>query len=283
MKVVGCWCRYRTYWLAGISKSDAGRPTSGFLPDHTCHFSLPWGQVVAPYRDPTHTLGVEVLTDLSTVRLYQDGVLVGNASINSTALGWASIRWNPAGQNLTAVCQSDDASTTLRHTMLRPGQASAILLTVDAPSEKTGTGAKLLLDGHDVALLRATIVDDRGATVVSSSANVSFSIVSGPGRVIGTHNGDDACHEPDVAPWHSAFGGLVRAIVQVTEHTDARLRDIDRDVAHVRLVDPSDGVNDRSIQIVASSDGLTSGHVTIDVSTDERHSVLAVAAKAAHE
>eukprot|EP01052_Picozoa_sp_SAG31_P002773 SAG31_NODE_100_length_25264_cov_38.715359_8_plen_267_part_00 len=181
------WRRYRTYWLAAIPKSDAGRPQAEFLPDHTCHFSLPWGQVVAPYRDPTHTLGVEVLTDLSTVKLYQDGALVGNATVNSTALGWASIRWSPAGRNLTAVCQSDDASTTLQHTMLRPGNASAIVLTIDAPHPKTGTGTKLLLDGHDVALLRATVVDAHGTAVVDSTANVSFSVVSGPGRVIGKH------------------------------------------------------------------------------------------------
>eukprot|EP01052_Picozoa_sp_SAG31_P002772 SAG31_NODE_100_length_25264_cov_38.715359_7_plen_71_part_00 len=70
----------------------------------------------------------------------------------------------------------------------------------------------------------------------------------------------------------------------MTAHTDARLRNIDRDVAHVRLVDSSDAeVHGRSIEVVASSDGLTSGHVSIGVSTDERHAVLAVAAQAAHE
>lgn len=182
-KSIAHW--YRTYWLAAIPKTDAGRPVADFLPDHTCHFSLPWGQVIAPYRDPTHTLGVEVLTDLPKVTLFQDGMPVGNASVNNSALGWASIPWTPAGRNLTAVCQSDDNATTLRHTMLKPGNASAILLTVDAPSRMTGTGTKLMLDGHDVALVRATIVDMDGTTVVDSTANVSFTVVRGPGRVIG--------------------------------------------------------------------------------------------------
>lgn len=98
-------------------------------------------------------------------------------------------------------------------------------------------------------------------------------------RGTGTHNGDDACHESDVAPRHSAFGGLVRAIVQVTEHTDTRLRGIDRDTAHVRLVKSSDKGRERAIEVEAHSDGLTSGSVTIGVTTDERHSVLAVAAQ----
>ena len=137
-------------------------------------------------------------------------------------------------------------------TIVPPGNATTVVLTVDAPSPTTGTGTALLLDGHDVALLRATIVDANGTTVFGSTANVTFEVVSGPGRVIGSHNGDDQTHEPDLGPWHSAFGGLVRGIVKVTEHSDSRLGGIDRDVAHVGLADEVEQEEqERVIEVVA--------------------------------
>ena len=46
-------------------------------------------------------------------------------------------------------------------------------------------------------------------------------MLSGPGRVQGTGNGDPHCHEPNNAPWHSAWHGLVRAVIAVTS-TSAR-------------------------------------------------------------
>jgi hypothetical protein len=116
-----------------------------------------------------------------------------------------------------------------------------------------------------------------GSPAEASAARCSIEVVSAPGRVVGTHNGDDACHEPDVAPWHSAFGGLVRAIVNLTEHTDQRLRHIDRDVARLQLAS-DDAPPLRTIEVVARSAGLESGRATIGVSTDERYGVLAVAA-----
>ena len=46
--------------------------------------------------------------------------------------------------------------------------------------------------------------------------NITFRVVSGPGRIQGTANGDPHCHEPLNAPWNSAYHGLVRAVVRVT-------------------------------------------------------------------
>lgn len=48
-----------------------------------------------------------------------------------------------------------------------------------------------------------------------AQSNVTFEIVSGPGRVIATHNGHQSNHQPNHAPYHTAFHGLVRGIVQV--------------------------------------------------------------------
>merc|ERR1712072_919464 len=87
---------------------------------------------------------------------------------------------------------------------------------MDAPSAQTGTGTALFLDGHDAALLRASVVDSEGRVMHLATDNVSFRVVSGPGFVQGTGNGDPHCHEPNNAPWHSAYHGLVRAVIRVT-------------------------------------------------------------------
>jgi hypothetical protein len=43
----------------------------------------------------------------------------------------------------------------------------------------------MLLDGQDVALIRATVVDAAGHTVHNAAHNITFEIVSGPGRIVG--------------------------------------------------------------------------------------------------
>ena len=53
---------------------------------------------------------------------------------------------------------------------------------------------------------------------VGSPLNISFSIVSGPGRVIGVGNGDPVSHERNKASWRTTYYGLARAVVQVTEN-----------------------------------------------------------------
>merc|ERR1719188_1902984 len=128
---------------------------------------------------------------------------------------WLSVPWEE-GSLVAKALDGDGAvvTTAARHTV--KGPAKALVLTIDAPSHLTGTGGALLLDGQDAALLRASVVDARGTVVRSSSHNISFQVVSGPGRVQGAHNGDPHCYEPNDAPWHSAYHGLVRAVIRVT-------------------------------------------------------------------
>ena len=45
--------------------------------------------------------------------------------------------------------------------------------------------------------------------------NITFTVLSGPGFVQGTGNGDPHNQEPNNAPWHTAYHGLVRAVVRV--------------------------------------------------------------------
>lgn len=122
--------------------------------------------------------------------------------------------WVPG--KLTAVARDSAGkvvATMERHTN---GKAAKLELSIDAPAAATGTGTAVLLDGHDAALLRASVVDDNGRVMHLATNNITFRVVSGPGVVQGTGNGDPHCHEPNNAPWHSAYHGLVRGVIKVT-------------------------------------------------------------------
>ena len=75
----------------------------------------------------------------------------------------------------------------------------------------------------------------QGRVVPSASNNITFSIVSGPGRIIGVGNGDPFCYEPNKASWRSAYHGLARVVIWVIQnvamcsHERRRLREIDRE------------------------------------------------------
>jgi hypothetical protein len=167
--------------------------------------------------------------------------------------------------------------------------AVAIQLSIDAPSAMTGTGTALVLDGQDVGMLRASIVDGAGRVVPSATHNVSFIIKSGPGRVLGVGNGDPTNHEPNQAAWRSAYHGLVRGIIQVTADSASpewhrrALAEVDIDGGVRTQIHTGAGQNDEpgaAIVVEASADGLSTGSVTVPVSSDmAAHSVLAVAAR----
>lgn len=96
--------------------------------------------------------------------------------------------------------------------------------------ETTGAPAKLLLrpsqasiaaDGEDVSAVTIEVHDSQGRIVPTASNQLSFKL-TGPGRMIGTGNGDPSCKEadrpalPDSAG-RSAFNGLCMVIVQTTK------------------------------------------------------------------
>lgn len=179
--------------------------------------------------------------------------------------------------------------TLATHTRLTVGKVTAIRLQLDAPSEITGTGAAMMADGQDVALIRATLVDARGLHVNSAADSVTFRVVSGGGRVVGTHNGDPTTHENNHAPTHAAYHGLVRCVVMSTVDASspawhrARLQQIDVDSDHgmTRIVGPHDAFANDDIIVEASAPGLPSARIHVPVSTSPADSVLAVAERSA--
>ncbi len=227
---------------------------------------------------------IQAYTNAQMAELIVNGKSFGKAEVDWQ--GWAE--WNGvpfSTGKITANALDSQNEAKASHTVETAGPPAKVQTRIDVPSETTGTGSKLVLDGQDAGMISAVIVDANGAVVPSSSANVTFRIVSGPGRIIGVGNGDPSCHEPNQVPWRSAYHGLARAIVQVTQdHSSSSLRrkrlmqiDCDGGIrTHVLL--PEDTTADDAIVVEASVDGLGTSTVSIPVTSDEyTHGVLAVA------
>ena len=278
---------YRMNWLFREPDTSASKP----FPTGSAHAV----RIVQDWESPpSGTLDINAYSDLPEVELRVNGRALqrralGDATSGRTFAEWRGVPFS-AG-NLTAVGYDSAGVAQATHTVRTAGAAVAIQLSLDVPSQSTGTGSALVLDGRDTGLVRATIVDGDGHVVTRSATgtnNVSFEIVSGPGRIVGTNNGDPSSHEPNQVSWHSAFHGLVRAVVRVTEVNDgpsrhwhrSRLAQIDVEAGSTRVLASS--ARAAPIVVRASSPGLLAATVEIPTSSDAgRDSVLAVARSAA--
>ena len=238
-------------------------------------------------NDNANTRTVHVYTNAPMAELFINGKSQGVQQL--VWQGWAE--WNViySSGNLTATALSDQHSIMATHTVLTSDTPSKIMAYLDVPNEETGTGSALLLNGQDSGMVSAAILDSNGRVVHSASHNVTFSIVSGPGRIIGVGNGNPACHEANQVSWRSAYHGLARVIVQVTENHatlpehQQRLIQIDRDGGirtHIQdpRVQPANFAD--GIVVEVSAPGAGSSTVIIPVSTNcDLHDVVKVAKK----
>jgi len=108
---------------------------------------------------------------------------------------------------LTATAYNAAGSTIATQTTQTSGSAASVSLNFDAGS------SSISADGQDVSLVTASILDSNGRLVPTATNLVSFG-VQGPGTILGVGNGDPGCIEPDKGASRSAFGGLVRILVQ---------------------------------------------------------------------
>lgn len=238
-------------------------------------------------NDNANTRTVHVYTNAPMAELFINSKSQGVQQL--VWQGWAE--WNVicSSGNLTATALSDQHSIMATHTVLTSGTLSKIMAYLDVPNEETGTGSALLLNGQNSDMINATILDSNGWVVHSESHNGTFSIVSGPGRIIGVGNGNPACHEPNQVSWKSAYHGLTWVIVQVTENHPTlpehrqSLIQIDRDGGiHTHIQDPrikpANFADDIVVEV--SAPGVGSSTVIIPVSTDyDLHDVVKIAKK----
>lgn len=171
---------YRSWWLGNISADDAGRPPLA----NTSSFA----RIVESWRNSTNgSRVIHVYTNAPLARISvaaPNGTVVFSAGpVPSPPFGavlFPAVPFSPG--TLTAEGLASDGSTVLASDSARSwGAPAALVLSLDAPSLATGTGdGALLLDGGDVALVRATVVDAAGNPCEDATSNITFT-VSAPG------------------------------------------------------------------------------------------------------
>lgn len=212
---------------------------------------------------------------------------VGRVYVTCRSLPPAAVPFEPG--TLTAVALDSHGRAVATAERKTNGKPAGLTLAVDSPSELTGTGTHLLLDGQDAALLRASVVDDSGRVVVLADINISFRVIRGPGVIQGTHNGDPHSRLPNDSPHYPAYHGLVRAVVRVTSVAGrpaaerALLAGVEvRGPMAPRSRGEAQGESevDAAIVVEAYSPGYAPAVVSIPVSTDpDRAGVMAAASK----
>lgn len=284
MKAGASW--FRAWWLSNITASDAGRPP---LPAAASAFTVHLVEQWAPPKNGSNnTRTLHVYTNAPLTRIVVNGVASAVQPVPFFEYAtFSGVVFAPG--NITAEAIAADGTTVLAsHTRKSWGQPSSIILSLDAPSVATGTGSAVYLDGGDVALVRATVVDVVGNICADATPNITFGVSQGPGRVWGVGNGDPACQEPSHAPWRTAYHGLARAIVRVT--LAATGSDADRALLAAVNTDAGASAESSSILIggatppaaiivTASANGLQAGSVSIKLSVDAADEVRNVATR----
>ena len=219
---------FRSWWYSNISAVDAGRPAlwpeavaSSGGRTTTAYIVDSW--TAPPAQGGNRT--IHVYTNAPLVRLWRNGRLVGTSTVPFFgAATFAGVAYEPG--NLTAEALSGSGERLATDSAHSSGAAVQIRLALDAPSQESGTGTALVADGQDVALVRAELLDSDGRIVSplenSTNATVTFSVLSGGGRILGTISGspwNQPIDQPGLdqtGPTSPAHYGVLRAFVQST-------------------------------------------------------------------
>eukprot|EP01065_Artemidia_motanka_P007129 TRINITY_DN1351_c0_g2_i2.p1 TRINITY_DN1351_c0_g2~~TRINITY_DN1351_c0_g2_i2.p1 ORF type:complete len:1015 (+),score=324.33 TRINITY_DN1351_c0_g2_i2:64-3045(+) len=218
----------------------------------------------------------------------QQGCWIGSACSSPKQ----SSAWVGAGsdtrpvRNVTVVAVDASGAEVASHTLLTSNESAAgIQLGIDMPSVASGTGSSLYLDGKDVALVRASLVDGSGVLLPADEQkiNITFQVASGPGRIAGIGNGDPASHRHQPGRTVDTYGGVARAVVQVTTDCVSAGREmlagIDVDGGHRTRVSAECPTGSILVTAAGSANGHTfTAQIHIPVSGNPEHSPQAAAA-----
>jgi beta-galactosidase len=154
---------------------------------------------------------VYAYTNCEEVELFLNGKSIGKKkSIPFAKLEWELV-YKPGKLEARAYNKS---RTVAKDVVETAGSPSQIALNSDCSTLKA--------DGCDVAVIRVAIKDASGRVVPVADNLVKFSI-EGPGKIIGTGNGDPSSHEPDKAAQRKAFNGYCLLLVQ-TDRSAGEIR-----------------------------------------------------------
>jgi hypothetical protein len=254
--------------------------------NEVCHIVESWQD-----NPVNHSRIIHVYSSGAFVRLLLNGSPApGGAAQPVVPDTWAifsAVPFSPG--TLTAEALAADGVTVVAtHSRESFGAPAAVVLSLDAPSPDTGTGAALFLDGSDVALVRATVVDADGRQVMGQGGlNLTFAVAAGPGLIVGTGSGDPSDHVPAPSASRITYHGLARAVVRAT--LDAATPDAARSRrAFIELeagagprssrIMPVGGTPPTTLTVSASAPGLPLATLVVALSVDPADAVPAVAA-----
>lgn len=273
---------FRSWWLGNISAAAADRPP---IPNTDTFVRI----VESWAKNPSAAnRTLNVYSNAPFVRVSTSaGADAGVAAMPDQ--GWVRVTLPFAPGVVTAQALAADGATVVAtHSKASWGAPAALRLAVDAPSPTSGTGAALFLDGADAALIRATVVDAAGNVCEDAATPVTWQVVSGPATLWGTANGDPADQQPVRAATRTAYHGLARAVIRVSQASAVAARGglaPDDALALLALVNPDaavvplGGAPPPTITVAATAPGLQGATVSVATSVNaDFDSVLAVAA-----
>lgn len=184
--------------------------------------------------DSEATVEVWAFSNADEVELFVNGESQGRVKSNSESHAeWKAVPYVP-GKLEAHGFYGNESEPRARMTVVTTGPAAKIRASI-----KDGVGAKgITADNSDVALVQVEVIDKDDNVVPTNGPEVTFS-VSGPGKLIGTGNGDPSSLTNDKSPTREAYHGLALGIVQGTHETG-------------------------SITVTASTEHLGSSTITID-------------------
>jgi beta-galactosidase len=118
-------------------------------------------------------------------------------------LRWDNVTYSPGSIRVVTYKDGEEWATALHKTA---GAAASLNVTADRTTIQG--------DGKDLSFITVTVVDEDGITVPQADNEIEFSVVSGPGKIVSTDNGDPTDEVPFPSHNRKAFGGLALAIVK---------------------------------------------------------------------
>jgi hypothetical protein len=274
---------FSAWWRAGTPAGDPSRPPVALAAAVVASIVESW----APSANGTRTIHVYANAPLVRLRLPSGEPFGAPAPV--PAFGAPAVFYGvpfSPGVLLAEALAGDGATVLASARRASWGAPAALRLSVDAPSLTTGTGVAVLLDGVDVALVRATVVDSAGNACDDAAHVVTFAVTDGPARVVGVHNGDPTLQTLAGEAAVPAYGGLARAVARVTLVATGTPADrallaavnVDAGRGNSSAVSAGAAPPPQAFTITATAPGLADGSLTVALSVDPADSVLAVAA-----
>jgi beta-galactosidase len=168
---------------------------------------------------------VQGYTNCDEVELFVNGKSVGK----KTAVPFAKMEWEVLYQPGKLEARGYKGGKMIAKETIETTKApEQIALSSDCTTLKA--------DGCDVAVIKVAIQDAKGRVVPTANNLMKFSI-EGPGRIIGTGNGDPSSHEPDKASQRMAFNGYCMVLVQSDKEAgDIRLKALSENLKGTEVV-----------------------------------------------